>query len=372
MPFDAEGSALRERLLETFRTPAVTPLDETTFDSLARDIFAWQLERNRPLAAYCARRDISAASIRHWSGIPPIPTAAFKEVALVTGHPADAQAVFRTSGTTRGGEKRGAHYVLDLALYDAALLPVFEAWLLPDGVRPRMLSLIPRAADMPDSSLAHMISTVIDALGGPGSGWFASVDGGLDHDALSSTVRHAAAAAEPLCLLGTSLSFVHWMAALRERGERHTLPPGSRLMDTGGTKGRSRSVTAESLRADYASLLGIPPEACINEYGMTEMMSQFYDSTLRDPGGPRRKTPPPWVRTRVVDPITLQPLAAREPGLLQHFDLANMGSVIAVQTEDLGIIAEDGFEVLGRATGAQPRGCSIAMDDLLSATRAAG
>jgi hypothetical protein len=47
-------------------------------------------------------------------------------------------------------------------------------------------------------------------------------------------------------------------------------------------------------------------------------------------------------------------------------DLANTGSVAALQTEDLGRgvgNVDDGFEVLGRASGAEARGCSIAADE---------
>jgi hypothetical protein len=50
-------------------------------------------------------------------------------------------------------------------------------------------------------------------------------------------------------------------------------------------------------------------------------------------------------------------------------DLANTGSLIAVQTGDLGRCVEDGFEVLGRAPGAEARGCSIAADLMLAGER---
>jgi hypothetical protein len=53
--------------------------------------------------------------------------------------------------------------------------------------------------------------------------------------------------------------------------------------------------------------------------------------------------------------------------VLRHVDLANLHSVAAIQTADLGITSPEGFRVLGRARGAEARGCSIAMDDLLSA-----
>ena len=75
------------------------------------------------------------------------------------------------------------------------------------------------------------------------------------------------------------------------------------------------------------------------------------------------KRPPPWVRTQVVDPESLAPLPEGEIGLLRHFDLANLHSVAAVQTDDLGVWRGDGFEVLGRAAGAEPRGCSLAAEE---------
>ena len=42
-----------------------------------------------------------------------------------------------------------------------------------------------------------------------------------------------------------------------------------------------------------------------------------------------------------------------------HFDLANVFSVAAIQTEDLGIRRGEGFELIGRAQIAEPRGCSL-------------
>jgi len=69
------------------------------------------------------------------------------------------------------------------------------------------------------------------------------------------------------------------------------------------------------------------------------------------------------------DAETLEPLPDGAVGVLRHFDLANLDSVLAVQTDDLGIAGGGGFEILGRAAGAELRGCSIAMDQWLSAQR---
>jgi hypothetical protein len=52
-------------------------------------------------------------------------------------------------------------------------------------------------------------------------------------------------------------------------------------------------------------------------------------------------------------------VAEGETGLIRVFDLANVYSVLAIQTEDLGIRHGDGFVLAGRAVLAEPRGCSL-------------
>lgn len=369
---DDAGTVLRDELLRLFRRPVDHALPDEVFGTLALNAFAWQYHRNEAYAAFCARRGRTPAEVDDWRAIPAVPTAAFRHVALVAGDAEDAEAVFRTSGTTRGAHRRGTHHVLDLALYHGSLVPNFAAHVLPDGAEMVMLSLIPPADEMFDSSLAHMVSIVMERLGAPESRSVATLSHGIDFQELDDLLASGIRTGTPLCLLGTSFSFVHWTDRIRQRGGRMRLPAGSRLMDTGGYKGKGREVPEDVLRETYQALLGVDATHCVNEYGMTELCSQFYDTTLRDSvlqghAEGRRKAPPPWVRVRVVDPETLGPLPKGKTGLLQHFDLANLGSVCAVQTEDLGVELDDGFRVLGRPAGAQPRGCSIAMDDLLGA-----
>src|SRR5258705_12162374 len=91
------------------------------------------------------------------------------------------------------------------------------------------------------------------------------------------------------------------------------------------------------------------------------------------------KLPRPWVRTEIVDPRRLgpdgpEPLDDGAPGVLRHLDLANVERPIMVQSEDVGrYVSADadgppkrGFEILGRAKGAEPRGCSLSAEDLAS------
>ena len=145
-------------------------------------------------------------------------------------------------------------------------------------------------------------------------------------------------------------------------------------METGGFKGRSREVSRDELHAALAERFMIPIESVVNQYGMTELGSQFYDSTLIDPTGPRRKLTPPWTRVRFIDPETACDVGAGEVGMILVHDLANTGSVAAIQTADLGRAVLDhrgeviGFDVIGRAEGAEARGCSVATDIMLEAS----
>jgi hypothetical protein len=334
----------------------MTPLTDDVFNSLALRTFAFQFQHNLPYRRYCERRIPDVGAVTRWQDIPAVPTAAFKETPLVAGDPARAQATFRTSGTTRGAEKRGVHYVLDLELYRLSLLPTFRHFVLGDRASVPIVSLIPAANSQPDSSLSYMATTVMTELGTADS-WYAIGADGIAFEQLEAWLHEQS---DAVCVIGTSLAFVHWFDHLQARRISLALPPGSRVMDTGGFKGSDRTITSDELRALYRTLLGISADAVVNEYGMTEMLSQFYDD-----GAVKRG--PPWTRTTVVDPDTLQQLPLGEIGLLRHFDLANVFSVSAIQTEDLGRAHQSGFELLGRVAGATSRGCSIAMDLFLSA-----
>lgn len=366
------GKALRAELIDRFRDPRLE-LDDGAFNELALRVFTHNYAAVPPYRIYCRSRGRTPDSVAHWSAIPAVPTGAFKELTLLA-RGRTAERVFLTSGTSRGEARRGAHHVADLDLYRAALRPAFRSFLLPDDARPRFLSLMPPASLLPDSSLAFMISDLVGTFGSEGSGAFATPDA-IDYAALERAMETAERAAEPVLLIGTSASFIHWLDRLEERGRTFQLPHGSRLMDTGGYKGKGRVVPEDTLRWRYREHFGIPMHCCINEYGMTELLSQRYDTTLRDRhagrtvGREREGRPkggPPWLRSVAVDPESLEPLPPGERGVVRHLDLANVDSVAAIQTEDLGRVDEEGrLVLLGRIRGAPQRGCSAALDELL-------
>jgi hypothetical protein len=142
-------------------------------------------------------------------------------------------------------------------------------------------------------------------------------------------------------------------------------------MQTGGFKGKSREVEPAALRARVARAFGVHEDHVVGEYGMTELSSQLYEGTLAAAvgAGPARAhgvyVPPPWVRVTAVDPVSLDPVAPGEVGIARIVDLANVDSAVAIQTADRVRAVDGGVELLGRLPGATPRGCSLAIDEML-------
>lgn len=377
MSADPERAALDARVLAWMGeargadVPLEDRFDDARFEALALELFAHQAARCAPYRRLCERRGRTPETVRSWREIPAVPTGAFKEMAL-RAHPEGATVkTFRTSGTT--GERRGAHHLDTLALYEASLAPTFERFCLPELVggpeRARIVVLAPSAEEAPDSSLSHMLSSMLARRGDAESGVLLR-EGRLDVDVALDVLERAREEEGPVLLCGTALAFAHLGDALEARGRSVALPGAARVMETGGFKGHARERSREALYAQIERTLGVPPERVVNQYGMTELGSQLYDSVLARPGEARRKLGPPWARVRILDPETGEEAKPGEAGLVCVVDLANTGSVLAVQTADLGRALGDapeaGFELLGREPGAEARGCSIAADAMLA------
>lgn len=370
---------------------------EEEFNALALEVFRYQVRENPVYGAFVRNRGIDPVRLSDWRDIPAVPARAFKELPLFSGDPSEAEATFLTSGTTamhRGAGLRGRHLVRDLSLYRASLLAMAGRYLHPAGgprtaasfgglpgggaqaapplPRIRLIALLPPPESHPESSLVHMAGVLHEAWGDGKGGFFARPDWSIDLTTVDAALGEAAGDGVPVLMIGTAFAFVHWLDE-SATGRPFLLPKGSVLMETGGYKGRSREVPRGELYESLSRRLGVPLERIVNEYGMTEMLSQFYEPMLEGLAPPevdaRWHVAAPWVRTRILDPGDLTPVPSGEPGLLCHLDLANLDSVSAILTEDWGVAVGGGFRVLGRLLDAEPRGCSLSMEELLRVRR---
>jgi hypothetical protein len=369
---DPRRLALDDELLGWMREPGWEP-DEARFDDFARRLFRFQLEHCVPYARFCSARGVGPDSVASWREIPAVPSGAFKEAPLRCFSESLTRKVFRTSGTS--AQQRGELHLDTLTLYEASLLPTIRRYLLPDLVDEKMTIrvLAPHPRQAPDSSLSHMFGCALVAFGSEASG-FEPVESDEWIGDLVERLARARDEGEAIALCGTAFAFVHLIDTLERANAQIVLPSGSRIMETGGFKGRSRVVPQQELYAGLETHLGVSRSHIVNQYGMTELGSQFYDSNLRETTlsgeapalAARRKLGPPWARARIVDPETGREADPGEVGMIVIHDLANTGSVAAIETADLGrrLARDGGFEVLGRAAGAEARGCSIAADTM--------
>ncbi len=342
--------------------------DDVRFGKLALALFQHQYAHNAPYRRLCDAAGAHPEAVTDWKQIPPAPTGAFKEARLACFPPEDEVRTFRTSGTTT--RSRGELHLDTLALYEASLVETFSAFICPEGPGLRFAVLAPSPREAPDSSLSYMFGHAVRALGEGESRYFLSADAtrAWSPEALVAELRSLR---RPVAVCGTAFAFVHLIDHMTQRGQRLSLAPGSRIMETGGFKGRSREVPRDVLHAELSRRLGVPPWRIVNQYGMCELGSQFYEPSLREGRETSWKVVPPWVRSRALDPATLSDVPDGEIGVLAHYDLANTGSVLAVLTADRGRVRGGRLQVLGRFEGAEARGCSIAADALLQGQRAA-
>ncbi|MEO6913718.1 MAG: hypothetical protein ABI182_06855 [Candidatus Baltobacteraceae bacterium] len=375
MSYATQSRALDDELLSVIRAwhDHGTILSEAGFTDLATRSLAYQLRHNQPYARYCAGFGITAHALpESWEQIPAVPAAAYKEAVLATFDPAHAALHFQTSGTTQG--IGGSHYMETAELYDAALLAGFDAFMLADGMRLSYLNLVPNPHDRPNSSLGYMMGRVSALRGDSQTGWYVRGEE-LLIEALVIDLRAACTDRRPVCIAGTAFALVDVLDYLALHDLQFELPSGSRIMETGGFKGRSRVVERGALYDALKRRLGVPDKAIVAEYGMTELTSQYYDmrpSTTDSSAGESirvtSKVGPPWLRARVVD-ASGETVPRGTVGALVHVDLANRSSCIAIATEDLGYETDDGFVLLGREEGAALRGCSLDAEELVARSR---
>ena len=357
-------AALEARIRALITSSARGEACELTRDTLLLDIARYQAEACEPYARFFKQRTrgLPVSSIIE---VPALPTDAFRFARIASRPEREDVRVFESSGTT--SDARSRHAFADLTLYDLAAETAARYALFPDRERMRLVILAPPEAELLSSSLSYMLSRFV--------GWFGTSDSqfvwpvqGEKLGELDALLRDAEQRGEPLALLGTSFAFVHALDGLGDA--RYRLPAHSRIMQTGGFKGKSREIAPADMRHWLSDRFGVPEPWIVAEYGMTELSSQLYETTLREAAlgqtvSPRTLWAPPWLRALPVHGERLVPVSEGEEGLVRLDDPANLDSVVSIQTADVARREARGFTLLGRAQGAVARGCSITADELL-------
>jgi Acyl-protein synthetase, LuxE len=357
---------------------------EDSFGELALKLFALQCEHNEAYRRLVQATGILPGRIENWREIPSVPTSAFKDLEMTCLAPANRTTVFHSSGTTEHRPSKHFHNAESLLVYQESLLASFSERVHLNERKP-VICFTPPPDLAPHSSLVHMFETLRRKFGNDRSVFLGHIgeDGGwaLNVEAAVEALQRGVEKGEPMLILGTAFLYIHLLDYLTDRNINLKLPIGSLAMETGGYKGRSRAVPKEELHSSISERLGISEPNIICEYGMSELSSQAYDHVPHQFCSSRRKEAqtallqkdqsllasaatrvfqfPPWARVQIISPETGREVNEGETGLIRVFDLANVFSVMAIQTEDLGIRRGAGFELIGRASLAEARGCSL-------------
>lgn len=343
-------------------------LDEKKFNELALRLFKYQFDKNKLYGAYCRKKEVDPENVEKWEDIPSVPTAIFKEFPMTTFDIEDAVKIFKTSGTS-DASKKGTIYLNEegLNLLNLAYREAARPYVFPDKIKLYGVLLMPSPEAFPEMGISHGIwESVKEHLSGHK---FLITPKGIDFPGVIQLLKQKEKEDEPVLLVGPAFGFVYFFDAGIQQNLKFNLPIGSRLGQGGGYKGRSRELTREDFEAQAASLFGLDTNYIFDVLGLTEVSNAFPENRLYNHLNSiekdRYKPNLPWSRTITVNPDTLERQPKGEIGLLRHYCLTNICNVLSIQTEDLGYEIDNGFEIVGRVKGAEARGCSIAMDEIM-------
>jgi len=318
---------------------------EEKFNELALQAFTYQYRQNEVYKSYVDALGINVAAISTAEQIPFLPIRFFKTHSITTGT-FEASLIFESSGTT--GSVNSRHYIKDPALYEESFMRAFELFYGPvqDWC---ILGLLPSYLERSNSSLVYMINRLVHASGHPENGFFLH-----DFDALQKKLHSLEHKRQKTLLVGVTF-------ALLDFAEKYAFPlQHTRLMETGGMKGRRKELIRAEVHARLCEAFSL--QSVHSEYGMTELLSQAYSF------GQGFFKCPPWMKIFLrdeEDPLTIKN-GNSTSGAINVIDLANINSCCFIATDDAGRMHSDGrFEVLGRMDNSDLRGCSLMVADEL-------
>jgi len=313
--------------------------NDEAFDRIALQLYHFQFYNNDLYRRFCELTGGTPGKVTSVARIPFLPISFFRTHRVTTGAFLP-ELEFRSSGTT--GTDTSTHFVRDAALYRESFLKGFQ-WFFGEPRQYCILGLLPSYLERKDASLVYMVEGLVKQSGHPKSGFYL-----YNFDELAETLHYLEQLGQPTLLFGVTF-------ALSDFCDQYSLQlQHTKVLETGGMKGRKKEGTREELYTELKRGLGVP--SIYSEYGMTEMLSQAYaiDGNFQSP---------PWLRLLLrdeTDPRSFVTAASgRATGAINVIDLANIYSCAFLATDDLGRQGKDGsFEVLGRLDNATIRGCS--------------
>jgi len=277
--------------------------------------------------------------------------------------------VFQTSNTTGTRVGQAPYSARGMELMEASILRNMKQHAMGGLTEPAVIRLVPPPEERPAMVMAFGMELVARRLGHPRLSGCVVTGSRIDHPLLIKLLDSAIAEQHPVVLIGATSIVVNLCEAMKEHGRSWQLPPGSRLVDAGGSK-RARRVTVDEVRTVAADVFGVAAEGHRNVFGMTELASQLHDAAdvSMGPAGERPKGSETFVRAQVRDAADLS-LLQDGLGLLEVIDLCLLDRPCALLTGDRALAGPSGVAVVGRVSDVRSRGCSLTLDQVSTGRR---
>ena len=312
--------------------------NDANFEAKSLSVFHYQYHCNTLYRNYVNALGINPTDINAVDKIPFLPISFFKNYKIVSTENA-YDSFFESSGTT--GSQRSRLYFYDEKFYLKNAISIFENrfGLLSDYT---FFFLLPSYLERKSSSLVSMANCFYQLSDQSFGGFYL-----YDFKSLEIELQKAICSNKKIILWGVTFALLDFVAQLNKELS------GLIVFETGGMKGRGK----EPLRSEVHEVLKqkLNPKAVYSEYGMTELFSQAYTSTQETfVCQPQMKI---LIRD-VEDPLHVHGEIGQRGGI-NVIDLANIDTCSFIETQDLGMLTNSGFQILGRFDNSDVRGCNL-------------
>lgn len=324
--------------LEDFKKELIYS-DSCSFKEKALLLFEFQFYNNSLYRQYALALHKSPSSIKRVEEIPFLPITFFKTNKIVSTDRVYSS-YFESSGTTGSVTSKLYHY--DPSFYWQNTLRIFEHFF---GALNEysFFFLLPSYLERKHSSLVSMANFFWEQSDKKYGGFFL-----YDFDEVRKGLSMAMEAKPGKVILwGVTFALLDFAESQAQHFD-HLI-----LFETGGMKGRGKEPLKQEVHQVLKEKLGV--NRIHSEYGMTELFSQAYsldgslfslpstmDILIREP----------------EDPLSVH-RRLEERGGVNVIDLANVDTCAFIETQDLGVLQTNGFEILGRFDNSDIRGCNL-------------
>ncbi|MEP6466930.1 MAG: acyl transferase, partial [Parafilimonas sp.] len=233
--------------------------DNIDFDSLSKELFVYQYQQNKVYKQWCAHLNTDISKIKLLQQVPFLPISFFKTNKIICS---DEQydLLFESSGTTQLNKSK--HFIKDIHLYTESFTKGFDIF-YGDVKNYCIIGLLPSYLQQKNSSLVKMVNGLIKLSNNSNSGFYLD-----EFKKLNSVLQQLEARQQKTLLIGVTY-------ALLDFAEQFPVPLSStKIMETGGMKGRRKELTRDEVHAILKKQFHI--QQIHSEYGMTELLSQAY------------------------------------------------------------------------------------------------